>query len=140
MATRLGMHLRIAHPQGFELDSEVLDKARQHAGRRGGSLEVSHDLESACEGADFVYARSWRSIAHYDDPDRESLLKRSLDHWIVTQELLDRGSPAWLMQPLPVRRNVSVTSEVLDGPWSLVGEQAENRLHLQKALLVTLLQ
>ncbi|PIE24388.1 MAG: acetylornithine carbamoyltransferase [Planctomycetota bacterium] len=139
VATRLGMDLRIAHPQGFELDDEVLETARGHAARCGGTVEISHDLESACEGADFVYARSWRSIPSYDDPDRERLLKRSLDHWMLTPELIELGNPAWLMQPLPVRRKVSVASEVLDGPWSLIGEQAENRLHLQKALLVFLL-
>ncbi len=139
LATQLGMKVRIAHPQGFELDDEILARATQNAASTGGSLQVVHDLDEGVRGADFVYARSWRSLGSYNDPDRELLLKRSLDRWCLTEELLALGAPAWFLHPLPVRRNVSATDAVLDGERSLVYDQAENRLHTQKAVLVHLL-
>ena len=139
LAARMGMNIKLAHPQGFGLDEEVMQEAQEHASRMGGKLEVIHDIEEGTQGADFVYARSWHSLRCYDDPDREALMKRSLDHWIVTQELISASSSAWVMQPLPVRRNLSVTDEVLDGDRSLIYEQAKNRLHVQKALLLHLL-
>lgn len=139
LATRLGMDVTVAHPQGFELDHEILEKAQQHAKDNQGELHISHDLDEACEGTEFLYARSWCSLSSYADPDREVLQKRSLDTWKITQQKLDRGNHAFLMQPLPVRRNLSVDDEVLDGPHSLAYDQAGNRLQVQKALLLHLL-
>ncbi|MDP6423458.1 MAG: N-acetylornithine carbamoyltransferase [Planctomycetota bacterium] len=139
LAARMGMNVKVTHPQGFELDGEIMDSARAHADETGGSIQVMHDLEEGARGTDFVYARSWRSLGAYADPDRELLLKRSLDHWKITSDILALGNNAWFLHPLPVRRNLSVTDDVLDGERSLIYDQAENRLHTQKALLVSLM-
>ena len=139
LASRLGMDVTLAHPQGFELDDEVLEKAREHSTREGASLRVVHDMDDGVEGCEFLYARSWRALSCYDDPDRELLLKRSLDRWRVRAEHVDRDPAPWFLHPLPVRRNLSVEDSVLDGERSLVYDQAENRVHTQKALLVHLL-
>jgi len=140
LAARMGMNVNLTHPQGFELDGDVLDIAKNHAEANGGSIRTVHDPAEGIRGSDFVYARSWRSISCYGDPDRELLLKNGLDRWMITQDLLELGNAPWFMQPLPVRRNLSVTDEVLDGEHSLIYDLAENRLHVQKALLVQLLQ
>lgn len=138
LASRLALDIRVVHPQGFELDEEVMQRARDHC-KEGGSVRVIHDLETGLRDATFVYARSWRALKFYDDPDRELLLKRSLDRWIVTSKLLELGDPGWFLHPMPVRRNVSVADDVIDGEKSLIYDQAENRLRTQKALLVHLL-
>ena len=139
LATRLGMDVTLSHPQGFELDAEILSLAQRHAAESNRELRITHDLDEACEGAEFLYARSWCSLSCYGDPDRETLLKRNLDNWKITQAQLDHGNNAFLMQPLPVRRNLSVDDAVLDGPRSLAYDQAGNRLQVQKALLLHLL-
>ena len=139
LACRMGMEVTVAHPQGFELDEEILGRAREDALRCGGSLETCHDLQRGIQGCDFLYARSWASLAHYNDPDRETLLKRSLDSWNLSEATYEAAGRPWFLQPRPVRRGVSVAAGVLEGDRSLVYHQAENKLHVQKALLVHLL-
>ncbi len=139
LACRMGMDVILAHPKGFELDAEILSQASENASQSGGSLQTAHDLQGSLRGCDFLYARSWASLAHYSDPDREALLKRSLDSWNLSEDLYHQAGQPWFLQPLPVHRGVSVATEVLDAPRSLAYLQAENKLHVQKALLVHLL-
>ncbi len=139
LASRFGMRITLAHPQGYELDDEILASASEAAERSGGSLRIAHDLADASRDSDFLHARAWPSLKHYADPDRERLMQRSLEHWQITQELLEAGQRSWLLHPLPVRRNFAVADAALDGPCSLVRHQVEMRLHVQKALLVQLL-
>ncbi len=138
-ATLFGMKVTLSHPMGYELDPEILEKARKYAAQSGGSLEIAHDLQEGVKGAEFVYAKSWGSIKMWEDQERERLLSRSHQEWIVDRAAMDLTDRAWFMHPLPVRRNVAVRDEVLDGDRSIVYDQAENRLHFQKALLVHLL-
>ena len=140
LACRMGMEVTLAHPQGFELDPEILAQARQDAAAAGGSLNTAHQLAEGIGDCDFLYARSWASLAHYGDPDRETLLKRSLDSWNLNETHYQNAGQPWFLQPLPVHRGVSVATEVLEGPRSLAYLQAENKLHIQKALLVHLLK
>ncbi|MEZ5963364.1 MAG: N-acetylornithine carbamoyltransferase [Planctomycetota bacterium] len=138
-AAAMGLHVTLAHPLGFELDQSVMEAARGKAAESGGSVRVVNDLVEGVRDAHVLYARSWRSIKHYGDPERESMMKRSLESWRIDAEALRATDNAIFMHPLPVRRNVVATDDVLDGPQSVIYDQAENRLHAGKALLVHLL-
>ncbi|MCA8950044.1 MAG: N-acetylornithine carbamoyltransferase [Planctomycetes bacterium] len=140
VAALLGMHVTLAHPLGFEVDGEVLEHAGTLARAADGSVEVENDLATACSGAEVLYARSWGCTKYWDDPEREAMVKRSLQDWKVDEQLMQKTANALLMHPLPVRRNVAATDAVLDGPRSVIYDQAENRVHVQKAILMQLLQ
>ena len=130
---RDGHDVVLAHPPGFELDATVLADAQAAAGRRGGSLSVTHDRAAALDGADIVYAKSWGSVAHYGDATAGATAVQSQDDWRVATH--DLASHTRFMHCLPVRRGVVVDADVLDSPASLVVEQAACRLAVQKASL-----
>jgi len=134
-ALRAGMNVVVAHPRGYELDDEVLEEA----GRLGGSLETTYDLGAGVDGAHVVYARSWQSLESYGNPTLDASQRARLTSWRVDEGLLTRCPAAHVMHAMPVRRNVEITDSVIDGPRSLLSRQAENRLHVQKALLARLL-
>jgi N-acetylornithine carbamoyltransferase len=134
------MQVTLAHPLGFEVDDAVLQKCRRFADDSGGGIKVQNDMASACRGAEVLYARSWGSTKYWEDSEREAMVKRALQGWRVDAPLMATTANAFLMQPLPVRRNVVATDEVLDGPRSVIYDQAANRLHVQKALLMQLLK
>ena len=139
-ALRMGMRVSLAHPPGFELDARVLDEAHGTAGERNTTLEQTGDMAGACEGAHVVYARSWWPLEAYGNPTlTASRVSRETD-WILDERRMALGDEARLMHPMPVRRNLEVTDEVLDGPRSLLIQQAENRLHTQKGLLSLLMR
>ncbi|HIG10661.1 MAG: N-acetylornithine carbamoyltransferase [bacterium] len=138
-ALRHDMDVRIAHPRGYDLDSIVLDQAAETAGSRGCELEIGYDREAAAEGAHVVYARSWQSLSDYGNPTLSASHRARTREWQITEDLMARGAEAHLMHAMPVRRNLEVSDEVLDGPRSLMYLQAENRLHSQKALLLEIL-
>lgn len=135
LAAMLGMEVTVAHPLGFDLDAEAMQSATAFADKAGGNVRVVNDLDEGARGADVLYARSWGSIKYWDDPEREGMIKRSMQSWQIDEKLMGLTSDALFMHPLPVRRNVAVTDAVLDGPRSLVYDQAANRVHVQKALL-----
>jgi ornithine carbamoyltransferase len=102
---------------------------------------VSHaSLEEAVRGARVVYARSWQSLDSYGNATLAASQRARHTAWRIDEKLLARGEDARLMHAMPVRRNVEVTDEVLDGPRSLLYEQAANRLPSQMALLLNLLR
>jgi len=140
LAALSGMQITLAHPLGFEIDDDVLQKSRQVANDAGGSLQVVNDMHAAARGAEVLYARSWGSTKHWHDAEREAMVKRSLQSWRVDEALMATTQQALLMHPLPVRRNVAATDGVLDGKQSLIYEQAANRAHVQKSLLMQLLK
>ncbi len=139
-AAKFGMEVRLAHPEGWELDPEVVDNANRLAREAGGSLTVYNDVEDALPGARVVYAKSWGSIANYHHPDEETRLKASLrGRWRISSRYMDMTDDAFFMHCLPVRRNVVVDDDVLDSARNACYDEAENRLHVQKALLLRLL-
>jgi len=139
LATSLGMDVTVAHPLGYELDSEVMELARGRAAANGGGLRTVNSLPEGLRAAEVVYARSWGSTKYWGDAERDAMVKRSLQDWRIDAAGMDSSDNAILMHPLPVRRNVVATDEVLDGPRSVIYDQAENRMHVQKALLMQLL-
>jgi N-acetylornithine carbamoyltransferase len=139
-ALRAGMRVRIAHPGGYDLDDEVLSRARETAETGGGSFETALTHEQALRGAHVVYARSWQSLVDYGNPTLAASRRSRLSGWTLDEPLMKLTENGRLMHAMPVRRNLEVTDELLDGPRSLVYDQAENRLHSAKALLTRLLR
>ena len=132
---------RTQHPPGFELDPGIRDAARRAAENNGGSVTITHDREGAFAGADVVYGKSWVSSQYYGDWDSEQAYRKTFeDQWRITAEAMAGTHRARFMHPLPVRRNVVADDAVMDGPDCVVYQQAENRLHAQNALLVSILQ
>jgi len=135
-AAQFGQDLRIAHPAGYELDDELLADIERHAMANGGSVEYTNDVDAAFEGVEVVYAKSWGSRNYYGDAEadiRERAQYR--EDWIIDTDKMSRSSDAVFMHCLPVRRNVIVTDEVIDSPASVVIDEAENRLHIQKTIM-----
>jgi N-acetylornithine carbamoyltransferase len=138
MAAQRGMEVVVLRPQGYDLHEDVIREAHALAAANGGSLEVTDDRESALCGASAVYAKSWASLRTWGDAEAEKQLRAPLRDWCVDASWMERTNHARFLHCLPVRRNVVVADEVLDGPWSVVIDQAENRLHAQTALLESL--
>jgi N-acetylornithine carbamoyltransferase len=135
VASRLGTDLVLARPSGYDLDAEILREAEENARQTGGSVTVTDDLEVAYDGVEAVYAKSWGSLADYGRPEAEAARRAGHRDWRVTEERMLRGGNAFFMHCLPVRRNVVVDDAVLDGPRSVVLDEAENRLYAQQAIL-----
>jgi ornithine carbamoyltransferase len=132
-----GMHVRVAGPATCQPDPGVLTAARKTAAQTGGSVCVLDDPGVACKGADVLATDVWVSMGLHDTPAR----KKALAPFQVNSSLLGLAAPDCVMlHCLPAHRGEEVTAEVLDGPASAVWDQAENRLHAQKALLVWLLE
>lgn len=140
-AARLGMDVVVARPAGYDLDTEDEALLDRLAAEAGGTVRRCEDMDAGLEGADAVYVKSWGSLAHYGRPDEERLLRAPLRDWRMTErrQRHTRGGAGIVMHCLPVRRNVEIDDAVLDGPHSVVVDQAENRLHAQRALLLNLM-
>lgn len=138
-AALLGMRLTVAFPEGFEPDEEYVSFARDAAAGSGATIELSHDLEAACEGADVLYAKSWMSLAGSREDDHR--LRAPLrDQWRIGERHFAHASPdAVFMDCMPLVRGEEADAEVVDGPRSVRYDEAENRLHVQKAVLASLL-
>ena len=135
----LGLNLTLAFPPGFEPDEEYVEFSRQAARHSGARIEISHDLDAACVGADAIYAKSWKSLASSAEEDR-ALRDEARERWCVSERHFERANPgAVFMDPMPLVRGEEATAGVVDGPRSIRYDQAENRLHVQKALLASLL-
>src|ERR1044071_258781 len=138
-AAQMGHDLVIAHPRGYELDEELMQDIAGHVESAGASLTVTNDVDEAFDGAEVVYAKSWGSRQFYGAPekDREERAAHRAS-WIVDEQKMARTRSGLFMHCLPVRRNVIVTDGVIDSPSSVVIDEAENRLHAQKAVMVKL--
>jgi N-acetylornithine carbamoyltransferase len=140
-AAQCGMDIVVARPDGFDLDPDDMGTIRQLATASGGSVTVSGNMDEALEGAEAVYVKAWGSLEQFGRPDAEAALRTPHRDWRLTAERLRRtkNGGAIAMHCLPVRRNVEIDDAVLDGPNSVVVDQAENRLHAQRALLLELI-
>ena len=138
IAAQRGLNLTILRPPEFALDNQLTELTGKIAAETGASIEESENLK-VVEGARVVYAKSWKSLKAYQDPERERHIRNQYRHWQVTEELMAGMAGASFMHCLPIRRNVIASDRVLDSPCSVVVDQAENRLHVQKALLLHML-
>jgi N-acetylornithine carbamoyltransferase len=128
-AAQTGHDLVIAHPPGYDLDGELIETL-------GESVEITNDIDAAFEGAEVIYAKSWGSKQFYGNTDQDIATRAQYrSKWIVDEEKMSHTNNAIFMHCLPVRRNVIVTDGVIDSPASVAIDEAENRLHVQKAVM-----
>jgi N-acetylornithine carbamoyltransferase len=139
-AAQIGHELVIAHPRGYELDDELMKSIEHYSTAAGGSVVVTNEVDEAFAGAEVVYAKSWGAKQFYGSTHREIEERAQYrPKWIVDEEKMARTSDAIFMHCLPVRRNVIVTDGVIDSASSVVVDEAENRLHAQKAIMLKVL-
>jgi N-acetylornithine carbamoyltransferase len=136
---RFGMDVTLAYPPEFKLMPEIVEQAKHEAQVAGTSFDIvdSKDgMTEACRDADVIYAKSWGPLLTTSDKNEGKRIQDSYKDWIMDVDKLKAAREgAIYMHPLPADRNVEVTDAVLDGPQSVVFDEAENRLHAQKAVM-----
>jgi N-acetylornithine carbamoyltransferase len=140
-AAQFGHDLRIAHPEGYELDEELVSQIETQAKESGGSVEYTNDVNEAFDSIEVVYAKSWGGKQFYGSTEKDVAYREQFrKDWIVDEPKMGRSSSGIFMHCLPVRRNVIVTDAVIDSQNSAVIDEAENRLHIQKAIMTELIR
>ena len=136
-ATKVGMDVALASPPGYELSEEVVEKGREFAVQSGSRIELTDDPFEEVRGADVIYTDVWVSMGQ--EAETEERL-RVFPAYQVNARLVEAAKPdVMVMHCLPAHRGQEITDEVMDGPHSIVFDQAENRLHAQKAVLALLM-
>ena len=134
---KVGMNMICASPKGYQPDQEILRLAQEDAAQTGCSITVEEDLFKAAKGADVLYTDVWTSMG--EEAEREVCIS-ALHNYQINQALLNEARPeAIVLHCLPAHRGEEITEEVLEGPQSVVFDQAENRLHVQKAIMALLM-
>ena len=133
-----GMHVRVSGPDGFQPDDQLLDDARKIAARTGGSASYVADPREAVDGADVVATDTWVSMGKEEEADQR--IGPFLPYAVTNDLLAGAADDVIVMHCLPAYRGKEIAAEVIDGPRSVVWDEAENRLHAQKALLTWLLR
>ncbi len=133
---RFGLDVVLSYPEEFKLMPEIEDQAREQARKFKTGFEIVHDMDEGIKDADIVYAKSWGPLLTTSDPKEGKTIQDSYRDWIMDGRRMNLAKDdAIYMHPLPADRNVEVTDEVIDGPHSVVFDEAENRLHAQKAVM-----
>ena len=133
---RFGMDVTLAHPPEFTLMPEIMEQAKEQAKKYKTGFEVVDDMRAAAKDADIIYAKSWGPLLTTQDPDEGKKIQDSYKDWIADEALMSLAKDDSIyMHPLPADRNIEVTDGVIDGPHSVVFDEAENRLHAQKAVM-----
>jgi ornithine carbamoyltransferase len=131
----LGMNMVFAYPPGYDLGKEYMEFARAAAAESGAKIEFTNDLMAATEGADVIYVKSWKALGMSSEEDIEARQRVQAD-WVISNKHFERANAdAIYMDCLPVIRGEQTLAEVVDGPRSVIYDEAENRLHAQKAIL-----
>jgi N-acetylornithine carbamoyltransferase len=141
MAAQRGMEVVVLRPEGYALPPPIMDKARAAAAASGGSVSETTDRSAALKDAHVLYAKEWGSPLHYGNAEAEAAARAPLTDWCVRESWFQTAqADCHFMHCLPVRRNVAVADEVLDGPRSRVLREAANRMVVQMAVLHRLLK
>lgn len=136
LLTRFGMNVRLVHPPEYRLMPEMLEQAQENARCHGGSLEILDDMDAGFQDVDIVYPKSWGCLLTTEDPDESPVIARKYQDWICDERRMGLAKEdAIYMHCLPADRNIEVTDAVIDSPQSVVYDEAENRLHVQKAVM-----
>jgi N-acetylornithine carbamoyltransferase len=139
IASRLGMHVTMAYPEGYDLDPEVIEWTKQNCTTNKTDFEVVHDPDSGYEGAHVVYSRNWVTPEAYQDGvlQKQVEIEKAMAYtgWTTDAERMARTDNAIFTHPMPVDRGSEVTDKVASGPRSAIYDIAENRLHVQKAVM-----
>lgn len=140
IATKMGMDVTLLCPTPeYILDERYMEFAKQNAAENGGSLQVSHDIESAYSGAHVIYAKSWGAIPYFGRWDEEKAIRDANKHFIVDEAKMALTNNGLFSHCLPLRRNIKATDAVMDSPACIAIDEAENRLHVQKAVMASLI-
>ncbi len=141
-AATMGMDVVLAHPKGLDLDPNILAATKQRAKKYGGSFQLVNDMEEAFKDAVVVYPKAWTSQptdgGAWDEAKAKAIFEANKD-WICTQEKMALTDDAIYMHCLPADRDMEVTDDVIDGPSSVIIEEAANRLHAQKGMMALIM-
>ncbi|MCD6310030.1 MAG: ornithine carbamoyltransferase, partial [Candidatus Eremiobacteraeota bacterium] len=136
---RYGMNIVLAYPEGYDLDPEVIRKSKEFCEQNNTSFSITHDPVESYRGVDIVYSRNWMSPSAYHDGKfhKEEEIQKSMKHtdWICDEEKMKLTNNGLFIHPMPVDRTHEVTDGVCSGPRSIIYDVAENRLHVQKAIM-----
>jgi len=139
IAAKFGMEVTLLCPtEEFVLDERYVEQAQADAMTQGHKMTISHDIDGAYEGADIVYAKSWGALPYFGNWEAEKPIRDRYRHFIVDEEKMAKTNAALISHCLPMRRNLIMTDAVFDGPSCFAYQEAENRLHVQKAIMKTL--
>ena len=139
IATRFGMDVTLLCPTPeYALDRRYLDFAQRNVAENGGSFSLSHDVQAAYKGADVVYAKSWGALPYFGRWEQEKPIREKYKNFIVDEAKMALTNHGVFSHCLPLRRNVKATDAVMDSPACIAVDEAENRLHVQKAIMTTL--
>ncbi len=151
-AAKMGCNVTIAHPEGFEMDPRIIEESRKMAAMNGTEIKMTNNFDEGFEGAHVVYPKSWGTGACFNYVDDAGTVVKEADHdlarslfeankdWKTTQKQMDLTARGGIyMHCLPADRDQEVTDDVIDGPQSVVMDEAENRLHGQKAVMALLM-
>ncbi|GAB4330816.1 MAG: ornithine carbamoyltransferase [Phototrophicales bacterium] len=136
LMTRFGMNVRLTHPEEYKLMPDIVQQAQDNAKKHGGSFEILDDFDAGFKDADIVYPKSWGALLTTTDNAESAAIGKKYTDWITDSRRMSLAKPeAIYMHCLPADRNIEVTDDVVDGPQSVVYDEAENRLHVQKAVM-----
>ncbi|HEY0827691.1 MAG TPA: ornithine carbamoyltransferase [Bacilli bacterium] len=136
-ASKLGLHITVATPEGYGLDAEVVELSREYAGQTGATIQVLRDPKEAIMNADVVYTDVWASMGFEEEQEKRV---RAFQNYQVNEQLTQYAKPDYLfMHCLPAHRGEEVSESVIDGKHSIIFDQAENRLHAQKAIMAAIM-
>jgi N-acetylornithine carbamoyltransferase len=136
LMTRFGMNVTLSHPPEYNLMPDILAQASDNARQSGGSFEIINDFDEGFVNADIVYPKSWGALLTTTDNDESARIGKKYTDWICDARRMKLAQEhAIYMHCLPADRNIEVADEVIDGPQSVVYDEAENRLHVQKAVM-----
>jgi N-acetylornithine carbamoyltransferase len=140
IASKFGMDVTLLCPtKDYHLDARYMRAAAHQAEQHGGSFKVTYDIEEAYSGADIVYAKSWGALPFFGKWNEEKLIREQYKHFIVDEEKMALTNNGHFSHCLPLRRNIKATDAVMDADYCFAIEEAENRLHVQKAIMATLI-
>ncbi|MBU1048779.1 N-acetylornithine carbamoyltransferase [Candidatus Bipolaricaulota bacterium] len=141
-AAMMGMDVTLAHPKGLDLDPRILQATKDLAKKNGGAFQISHDMDDSFKDAVVVYPKAWTVQATdgraWDEAAAKEIFEANKD-WICTQDKMELTNDAIYMHCLPADRDMEVTDEVIDGPSSVIIEEAANRLHAQKGMMALIM-
>jgi N-acetylornithine carbamoyltransferase len=136
LMTRFGMNVRLTRPPEYKLMPDIVEQAKANTRESGGSLEILDDFDAGFQGADIVYPKSWGAMLTTTDDDESAQIGKQYTDWITDERRMALANDhAVYMHCLPADRNIEVTDGVIDGRQSVVYDEAENRLHVQKAAM-----
>ncbi|MBI9045639.1 MAG: ornithine carbamoyltransferase [Anaerolineaceae bacterium] len=133
---RFGVDLVLAHPPEFKLKPEIMERAKEEARLAGAGFEVTDDMEAAFKDADIIYPKSWGAMETTMDPEEGKRIIDQYKHWITDERKMALAKDdAIFMHPLPADRNVEVTDAVMDGPQSVIFDEAENKMYIAASVM-----